>query len=122
MMRKILGRVAVWIILAVLPVTTWAQRGPGDFIPPGRDRGECGGLNGGFTQGPPDPGGVGPFDVGQTEYNLSVGGFSASVYEGEDVPIEERAAVFYPRPLACGPFPVVLIMHGGHGTCYDDDS
>ncbi len=79
-------------------------------------------LNGGFAFGTPDPVGTGPFEVGQAECNLSVGGFSAPAFGGEDVPIEERAAVFYPRPLACGPFPVVLIMHGSHGTCYAEDN
>jgi hypothetical protein len=109
--------------LALLQTTEARERvdRPGGFIPPGGDRAECGGLNGGFTIGGTDPGVAGPFDVGQTEYNLSVGGFIPEAFEGEDLPVEERAAVFYPRPLACGPFPVVLIMHGSHGTCYSDN-
>ena len=53
---------------------------PDDFVPPGGDRAECGNLNGGFTIGSADPGATGPFDVGQTEYFLSVGGFAPPAF------------------------------------------
>ncbi len=122
-MRKPDMRIAAAAILALASMGAVREdRAPGGFIPPGDDRSECKGLNGGLIGGPIDPGAAGPFDVGQTEYNLSVGGFAPPAFEGADLPVEERAAVFYPRPLACGPFPVVLIMHGSHGTCYGDNN
>jgi len=107
---------SVWLTSAV-PAS---EARPGTITNPGKGGGQCRGLVKGLAAGPPDPGGVGIFDVGQTEYNLSVGGYVSPTL-GAEWPIEERAVVFYPRPLSCGPFPVILVVHGGHGTCYDED-
>lgn len=90
---------------------------PGGLIPPGRDRADCGALNGGLVAGPPDPGAPGVFDVGSALYNLD----PVTLPGYGDQLVETEAVIFYPRPLSCGPFPIVLMLHGQHASCINDN-
>lgn len=67
------------------------------------------------AQTTPDPGIAGPFSVTKDEYNL--GDLAASL---DSLPMmsEVRASVHYPTSLAGGPFPVIILLHGRHSTCY----
>lgn len=110
---------ALLFVAQLLAGPAFAQRGdpPGGFIPPGGDRSECKGLNGGFAAGPLDPGAPGPFDVASVVYKLD--DVFLPSYGGQEV--ETEAVVFYPRPLACGPFPIVVMLHGQHANCISEN-
>ena len=63
----------------------------------------------------PDPGIGGPYDVSSAEYDFGDEAFGAPTFP--DL-IEVRGSVHYPTDLSDGPFPVLLILHGRHSTCY----
>src|SRR6185436_5125315 len=63
----------------------------------------------------PDPGTTGPFAVTREEYDFGDTAFTATDFPG---PIELRASIHYPTNLAAGPFPVILLLHGRHATCF----
>jgi hypothetical protein len=61
-----------------------------------------------------DPGATGPLAVTATEY----GSNSTSVSLGEIATIEVLAQVHYPTTLSGGPYPLVVMLHGRHASCY----
>jgi len=64
--------------------------------------------------GPPDPGTPGPFATVLDAY----GSFADNIeLKSVEFPVEFHAEVIYPEELDCGPFPIVFLMHGAHGTC-----
>ncbi|MCF8448289.1 MAG: T9SS type A sorting domain-containing protein [Taibaiella sp.] len=68
------------------------------------------------AQTTPDPGIAGPYAVTKGEYNL---GDAAATLPSLPNPAEVRASVHYPTSLTGGPFPVIVLLHGRHSTCYD---
>ena len=64
---------------------------------------------------PPDPGDSGPFAITATEYN---DGDTAFTPPGLGHPVEVLASVHYPTDLSHGPYPLIVLMHGRHATCY----
>jgi hypothetical protein len=67
-----------------------------------------------FAQGP-DPGTPGPLAVTREEYNFGDTAFQPSNFPG---PVELTASIHYPTNLSGGPFPVVVLLHGRHATCF----
>ena len=63
----------------------------------------------------PDPGADGPFAVTREVYDF---GDKAFTTPDSIFPAELRASVHYPTDLSGGPFPLVVIVHGAHTTCY----
>lgn len=63
-----------------------------------------------------DPGVPGSQAVAVEEYNLGDQAFKTADFPAG---VELRGTVTYPASLAGGPYPVVLILHGRHWTCYD---
>jgi hypothetical protein len=63
----------------------------------------------------PNPLKLGPNDVVATEYNFGDTAFQPPGFPG---PVEMRASVHYPKGLKDGPYPLVMLMHGRHSTCY----
>jgi hypothetical protein len=63
----------------------------------------------------PDPGAQGPLAVTREEYNYGNQAFTPS---GFPASVELIASVHYPTGLANGPYPLVVIMHGRHATCF----
>jgi hypothetical protein len=61
----------------------------------------------------PDPTGTGPFTVSTAEYkfpatvDLMVSGMATELW----------ARMFWPDDLSSGPFPLLVFLHGNHGTC-----
>lgn len=112
-----------WILpLALLVIAAGPAhaevRSPG----PGGDGGtivnpsRCNTKIGGLANAPIDPGAPGPFQVLTAEYDFGDEVFQAP---GFDALIEEIAVVHYPADVACGPFPIVFMMHGAHATCFN---
>ncbi len=66
-----------------------------------------------------DPGLPGAYAVSSDEYDFGDEAFGAPSFP--DL-IEVRGSVHYPTDLAAGPFPVILILHGRHSTCYSGTS
>ena len=64
-----------------------------------------------------DPGATGPYAVTMTEY----GSNTTSISLGEIQTIEVLAQVHYPTNLNNGPYPLVILLHGRHSTCYLSD-
>ena len=62
----------------------------------------------------PDPGTPGPLAVTREEYNFGDTAFQPSNFPG---PVELRASIHYPTVLA-GPYPVIVLLHGRHATCF----
>ena len=67
-----------------------------------------------FAQAP-DPGTPGPLAVTREEYNFGDTAFQPSNFPG---PVELLASIHYPTNLAAGPFPVIVLLHGRHATCF----
>jgi hypothetical protein len=68
-----------------------------------------------FAQAP-DPGTPGPLTVTREEYDFGDTAFQPSDFPG---PVELRASIHYPTNLAGGPFPVIVLLHGRHATCFN---
>src|SRR5437588_10435975 len=64
----------------------------------------------------PDPGAPGPLAVTREEYNFGDTAFTPSNFPG---PVELIASIHYPTNLSGGPFPVIVFLHGRHGTCFN---
>ncbi|HXQ36553.1 MAG TPA: hypothetical protein VN843_21250, partial [Anaerolineales bacterium] len=62
----------------------------------------------------PDPGTPGPLAVTREEYNFGDTAFQPTDFPG---PVELRASIHYPTVLA-GPYPVIVLLHGRHATCF----
>jgi len=67
------------------------------------------------SKAPPDPLKLGPDKVASTEYTFGDTAFNPPDFPG---PIELTASVHYPKGLADGPYPLVVLLHGRHSTCY----
>ena len=63
----------------------------------------------------PDPGTPGSLPVTREEYNFGDTAFQPSDFPG---PVELRASIHYPTNLPGGPYPVILLLHGRHATCF----
>ena len=63
----------------------------------------------------PDPGAPGPLAVTREEYNFGDTAFQPSNFPG---PVELLASIHYPTNLSGGPFPVIVLLHGRHATCF----
>jgi hypothetical protein len=61
-----------------------------------------------------DPGAPGGLAVTREEYNFGDTAFQPSNFPG---PVELLASIHYPTALA-GPYPVIILMHGRHATCF----
>jgi hypothetical protein len=68
-----------------------------------------------FAQGP-DPGTPGPLAVTREEYNFGDTAFQPSAFPG---PVELLASIHHPTNLSAGPFPVIVLLHGRHATCFN---
>ncbi|MGH9153712.1 MAG: hypothetical protein ACRD03_15225 [Acidimicrobiales bacterium] len=101
-------------LLALAPPALARPTGDGDLVNPSR----CNTRIGGLSSGPPDPGSAGPFAVDIADYSF---GDEALALQDFDHPVEFRGRVAYPEDLACGPFPIVFVLHGGNESCFDDD-
>src|SRR5215216_6289358 len=66
----------------------------------------------------PDPGTPGPLAVTREEYNFGDTAFQPSDFPGV---VELRASIHYPTALA-GPYPVIILLHGRHATCFKGGS
>jgi len=62
-----------------------------------------------------DPGTLGPYAVTKTSY----GSNGTSISLGEIPTVEVLAEVHRPTNLTAGPFPLVILLHGRHATCYE---
>lgn len=67
------------------------------------------------AQTTPDPGIPGPYAVTKGEYNF---GDAVANLDSLATDAEVRASVHYPTGLPGGPFPVIVLLHGRHSTCY----
>lgn len=63
----------------------------------------------------PDPGAPGPLAVTREEYDFGDTAFVPTDFPG---PVEVRASIHYPTNLSGGPFPVIVLLHGRHATCF----
>jgi hypothetical protein len=63
----------------------------------------------------PDPGVPGPLAVTREEYNFGDTAFQPTNFPG---PVELLASIHYPTNLSGGPFPLIVLLHGRHGTCF----
>jgi hypothetical protein len=63
----------------------------------------------------PDPGTTGPYAVTREEYN-----FGNQVFQptGFPISVELIASVHHPTDMTNGPFPLIVLLHGRHSTCY----
>lgn len=67
----------------------------------------------------PDPGTPGPLAVTREEYNFGDTAFQPTDFPG---PVELLASIHYPTNLSGGPFPVIVLLHGRHATCFKGGS
>ena len=67
----------------------------------------------------PDPGSSGPLAVTVQSYDFGDTAFTPTGFPG---PVEVRGRVHRPTNLSGGPFPLVLVLHGRHSTCYSGGS
>ena len=63
----------------------------------------------------PDPAAPGPLAVTRAEYNFGDTAFTPTNFPG---PVELLASVHYPTNLSGGPFPLIVLLHGRHATCF----
>src|SRR5215213_7399631 len=61
-----------------------------------------------------DPGSTGALSVSREEYNFGDTAFTPTNFPG---PVELAASIHYPTTLS-GPYPVIVLLHGRHATCY----
>jgi hypothetical protein len=69
----------------------------------------------GTAQTTPDPGIPGTLAVTKVAYNL---GDLAVTLDSLPNPAEVRASVHYPTSLSAASYPVIILLHGRHSTCY----
>src|SRR5215510_12891369 len=62
----------------------------------------------------PDPGTPGSLAVTREEYNFGDTAFQPTNFPG---PVELLASIHYPTTLA-GPYPLIVLLHGRHATCF----
>jgi len=62
-----------------------------------------------------DPGSQGPLSVTREEYNFGDTAFTPTNFPG---PVELLASVHYPTGLSGGPYPLIVLLHGRHATCF----
>src|SRR5215213_10277244 len=67
----------------------------------------------------PDPGTPGPLSVTREDYDFGDTAFQPSSFPGL---AELHASIHYPTNLPAGPYPVVLLLHGRHATCFKGGS
>ncbi len=65
-----------------------------------------------------DPSLPGPHEVATATYNLGDQVFQPTDFGRK---VELVGEVYYPTDLANGPYPLVVFLHGNHGTCYKPD-
>src|ERR1019366_5037702 len=70
------------------------------------------------TCGTPDPTASGEYDLGAQIGKLLLPG--CQPVSGYDCKVDVRAHVYYPRTLT-GTYPVIIFLHGNHGTCGTPD-
>src|SRR4030095_9754853 len=63
----------------------------------------------------PDPGTPGSLAVTREEYNFGDTAFTPTGFPG---PVELLASIHYPSNLPAGPYPVIILLHGRHATCF----
>ncbi|WP_020670270.1 alpha/beta hydrolase [Amycolatopsis nigrescens] len=63
----------------------------------------------------PDPLAPGPHPVAETGYTLGDDVFHPTSFPG---PVELTGQVYYPADSEHGPYPLVVLLHGRHATCY----
>ncbi len=68
-----------------------------------------------LSQTTPDPGLAGPYIYNKLEYDLGDLAYKPPSFPNN---VEVRGSVHYPDSLKAGPYPVILMMHGRHVTCY----
>jgi len=61
-----------------------------------------------------DPGSPGPLAVTREEYNFGDTAFTPTGFPG---PVELAASIHYPTSLS-GQYPVIVLLHGRHATCF----
>jgi hypothetical protein len=66
-----------------------------------------------------DPDAPGPFATVHETYSLGDTAFVPTEFNGSAV--ELRGAIQRPTDLSSGPFPLVIVLHGRHSTCFDPD-
>jgi hypothetical protein len=66
-----------------------------------------------------DPGTPGPLAVTREEYNFGDTAFQPTDFPG---PVELLASIHSPTNLSGGPFPVIVLLHGRHATCFKGGS
>ncbi|HEX6732560.1 MAG TPA: hypothetical protein VF074_21255 [Pyrinomonadaceae bacterium] len=69
----------------------------------------------GFVFSQTDPGTPGALAVTREEYNFGDTAFQPSNFLG---PVELTASVHSPTGLPGGPYPLILLLHGRHATCF----
>lgn len=72
-------------------------------------------LEGTRAQTTPDPGVAGPYTVTKDSYNLGDLAYKPPSFPNN---VEVRGSVHYPTGLSAGPYPVIVLLHGRHTTCY----
>ena len=65
-----------------------------------------------------------PDEVGPLAVQVDAYDFGDDAFDPVNLtdPVELRAAVYSPEDLSGGPFPLVMVMHGRHPTCYDPEN
>src|ERR1044072_5933608 len=63
-----------------------------------------------------DPGTPGPLAVTREEYDFGDTAFQPTNFPGL---VELRASIHYPSSLSGGPFPLIVLLHGRHETCFN---
>src|SRR5215831_8542834 len=63
----------------------------------------------------PDPGTPGPLSVTRADYDFGDTAFAAPGFPG---PIELRGSVQFPSGLPGGPYPLIVLLHRRHATCF----
>lgn len=64
-----------------------------------------------------DPDALGQYETVHETYELGDTAFVPMQFNG--FPVELSAAIERPTDLSAGPFPLVIVLHGRHSTCFD---